>query len=476
MADQDNKITTGGSTDFVSEVARYFLDFLETNFHKRRTPKRSIKYRDNNDLLLGINLRKYEKFNSTIWKAINSSFEKSNSITVKRGDYTTYISTNILDLIHKQIETITSEHINQVIQLINDHIHVASSNFKEDADNAYSHALDKTIKSINIVLIKPFLDRLEKPILSQSSSNIESIYSLEDGLVSVLTLPLEEILSKSINSIIVGEEVDSLEQLAKIFELNSTKDTFREYFSNFATNDLYFEIDELANNKHLLDKHELYLYLFDIEYDKQKYPLFYIPLTITKEKESSSFHLEFDSSIYINKKAIEYVVQEYNKAKRKKGRLKNITERILYLDEHTKDFPAIIKIIINEITDYFQLSSPLDSRGQIQQTSKSILVNFSNSCHVCIFDKSDEALINDYEELLKLLDNDDSLLSDIFNKLIKDFIKEEPKPFNREVENEWDDSNISDKLVYNCPIPLNGEQRQILAAINKKGVISQVSG
>jgi hypothetical protein len=28
---------------FIKEVAKYFMDFLETDFHKRKNPKRSIQ-------------------------------------------------------------------------------------------------------------------------------------------------------------------------------------------------------------------------------------------------------------------------------------------------------------------------------------------------------------------------------------------------------------------------------------------------
>jgi very-short-patch-repair endonuclease len=464
MPTQENQNTNNGITAFVSEVARYFMDFLETNFHKRRTPKRSIKYRDNNNLLLGLNLRKYEKFNSKIWKVINSTFDKDSHLAVMRGNYTTQISPKILDLIAKQIETITGDQTDQVILLIRDHIQTASAEYNEEADKAYSQALDKTSKTIRDILIKPFLDRIEKSILSQSSSDIESIYSIEESLTDILTLPLEDIISENINYIIVGEEVDFLEQLTKVLDLETVKNIMRVFFSNFSTNDLYFEIQELVNNKHLLDKHELYLYFFDIEFNKQRYPIFYTPLTI--KKESDTFQFIFDSSVYINKKAIEYVVQEYNKEKEKRGRLKSISERILYLDEHAEDFQHTLIEIMNEVTDYFQLSPSIDFLEQ-KQISKSVLANVSNSCHICIFDKSDEALINDYEEMLKLLSSEDNLLSDIFNKLINDFIKEDPKRFNREVENEWDDSEVNEKLVFKSPIPLNEEQRQIISALNK---------
>ena len=88
---------------------------------------------------------------------------------------------------------------------------------------------------------------------------------------------------------------------------------------------------------------------------------------------------------------------------------------------------------------------------------------------MALFDKSDEALVNDYEEILKLLESGDSVLAGAFNKLIDDFIHNNPQPFNSDVESEWDNTETSERLVFNSPIPLNSEQLQILSAIRKDG-------
>jgi len=47
-----------GIIPFVTEVARYFMDFLETDFHKVRNPKRHIQNRNKDNLQVSINLNK----------------------------------------------------------------------------------------------------------------------------------------------------------------------------------------------------------------------------------------------------------------------------------------------------------------------------------------------------------------------------------------------------------------------------------
>ncbi len=97
------------------------------------------------------------------------------------------------------------------------------------------------------------------------------------------------------------------------------------------------------------------------------------------------------------------------------------------------------------------------------------MVQVTNACYISLFDKSDEALVNDYEDILQLLSEDDSALAGIFNTLIDDFIHKNPASFNQQVENEWDDTPTSQKLVFTSPIPLNSEQLQILSAVRKNG-------
>lgn len=74
IKDSPNQNKAGKATKdgllFIKEVAKYFMDFLETDFHKRRNPKRSVQLRNASNLLIGLNLSKYPSFNALVWKAV----------------------------------------------------------------------------------------------------------------------------------------------------------------------------------------------------------------------------------------------------------------------------------------------------------------------------------------------------------------------------------------------------------------------
>jgi hypothetical protein len=84
---------------YLKEVAKYFMDFLETDFHKRKNPRRTIKQRNEDNLLVGIRLDKYPSFNDAIWKSIGNSFGSKTLKQIPKGLYKSRISANLIDLI-----------------------------------------------------------------------------------------------------------------------------------------------------------------------------------------------------------------------------------------------------------------------------------------------------------------------------------------------------------------------------------------
>ena len=62
---------------FMKDVVTYFMDFLESDFHKHRLPRRNTKLRSNENLLVGINLQKYPSFNKLVSRLIGKNFSKA---------------------------------------------------------------------------------------------------------------------------------------------------------------------------------------------------------------------------------------------------------------------------------------------------------------------------------------------------------------------------------------------------------------
>jgi AAA domain-containing protein len=453
---------------FIKEVAKYFMDFLETDFHKQRAPKRTIRFRDANSLLVGINLKKYSTFVPKIWYLISHAFPRSLLNEIRREVYRTEIPRGLLELIRLQTEGISEEEIAKVVNEIADEISRVAVSYAKEYDRALTVATEAATRAIQKEVVIPLISNLEKPLQNLDLGDENRVYLMQEELTAVLSELLVTKISELLRLTLGKQQTDAVTELRSVFELNEAKARVLAFFESFKVGDLFPELFEMERNRKILDKQELYLYFCDILYDNAKYPIFYIPSSLTVHDDVLA--IEFDSQVYINKRALEYVVQEVNQKEERRGALKCCSERIIYLAEHEADFVDVLAAALQELTNVLQLDGTIDIGNSANQVAKSQLVKVSNACYFGLFDKADEALVNDYEEILRMLAmGKDNPLAAAFQKLIDDFIHREPESFTLEVEDEWYESPPSDRLVFNSPIPLNSEQRQILSALNKNG-------
>lgn len=451
---------------FIKEVCKYFMDFLETDFHKRRLPKRQVKYRDSNNILLGFNSNKYPSFKKQVCKLIGQSFNKEALSKISKGVHKASISKELLDLIKRQISKLDNKELNKILSNTEIVIQKVGSQFKENYEGGSEIICDYLSEAYKKVFVKPFIDSISESVVSQSIADANDIYLIEEELTAVLTSEIKDISLRLLRMAIAKEKVDVKKELDKAFNLGELKDLLTLFFEELKVGDLFVEIFELEGNRKILDKHEFYLYFGEVTHEKNKYPVFYIPFQAFQNK--NTFNIEFDAQVYINKKALEYITQEYNKETEKVGKLKSIAERIIYLAHHEETFPRIVDNVFADIVNFFSLDEEVNILNPEKQTARGKYLTLSNTISIALFDKADEALVNDYEEILQLLNNADNPLQAMFNKLIKDFLHTEPLNIANDIADEWDDLETEEKLVIKSPIPLNSEQAQILKALKNK--------
>ena len=97
MAKEITKSENIETISFVKEVAKYFMNFLETDFKKRRIPKRNSIQKTQKGLRVGIDLKKYPKLKKTFFALLNSGFKKE-SLEIKKGEYVNNVPKNLFNL------------------------------------------------------------------------------------------------------------------------------------------------------------------------------------------------------------------------------------------------------------------------------------------------------------------------------------------------------------------------------------------
>ena len=106
--------TNKNPINFMKEVAKYFMDFLESDFHKKNAPKRAVIYRNQKNYLVWTNLKKYDKFFNLVLETVHANFEKE-ALTVKKGEYYTKIPQDFLDLIQLKVDQIDDSKLDEII-------------------------------------------------------------------------------------------------------------------------------------------------------------------------------------------------------------------------------------------------------------------------------------------------------------------------------------------------------------------------
>jgi len=453
-------IEDDSSLKFVKEVAKYFMNFLDTDFKKGRIPKRNTIQNTQKGLKVGFDLKKYPKLKNNLLTILNNGFEKE-ELKVKKGEYTTNIPDFFSFLIVNKIGDISEENIETVFDEIQNTIQENVIFYTKEYDKFLEETIEQTKSIFTKYLILPFLDELDKPLENLDMADENSKYQLEidmvDSLFSLFEEKYREVLQGAFQNPENFKPKDSLREIMKLPEI---KNNLINFIENIVIGDAFYDTYQIYRNTKIIDKTEIYVYFYEIAFEKNKFPLFYIPITI--KKDENKFTFQFEKRLFINTKAINFVVQEYNLQVQKKSTLASEFDRILYINGED-NFLSVLDTVIEKIENFFEFNKNIDLSNAEFQKSENLVCSLSNKCYIYLFDKSDEALINDYEEIL----NDDGVIIDNFSKLINGFVEENPKPYMEEIDKEWQEENIPQRLVFESPIPLNTEQKQILMALEK---------
>ena len=141
-----------------------------------------------------------------------------------------------------------------------------------------------------------------------------------------------------------------------LYEHSEILDAIEQFFVTYGVRDLADDLNEIYNNNKTLDKTEVYVYFYDISFQKVTYPLFFVPVSLSSKKGEWTIALE--SPLYINKNALEWIAQEYDSNTEKQGHIKTIGDRIIYLPE-VHDPISHFGEILSELCRYFETNETL---------------------------------------------------------------------------------------------------------------------
>ncbi len=190
-----------GETSFVFAVAKYFMDFLETNFQKRRIPKRIIQTRNKKNLLVGLNTKKYFNFYLSLLQKLNSELGNAMSLTVSKGQHTVGLSGAIQSAVKNYSESIDGAKHETFLNNVADEIKTIIINNQNDAELAKTIALTRTQELCHAAFVQPLFEKIGSSLKSlydfDESHVIELSFELNEAIIATIEETLNEIVSKT---------------------------------------------------------------------------------------------------------------------------------------------------------------------------------------------------------------------------------------------------------------------------------------
>lgn len=452
--------------EFSRKVCRYFLDFLESDFKRAQAPRRRIQLKNDAGFRTAIPLRKYPLLADAVWKLAQKKVEDGLTVAIPPRKFTATISPILLNLIEQHVGAIPAEHFERIRVLL---IKLAETSLPHAAANpeAYIEGVQTGFAElVSRELAAPLLVLLEGVFRQQAYAAVESIFEIETDLVDAISEPVISNLPEALNTYLVKrDQAPAKGVLNDFFEDGAVRERLTQFFSEFATADAYQELRDIRQYASTGDNLQLYVYFVDLRFSAHTYPVFYMPVRVEFREDTAVFNLTIDPHLYVNKRAIDFVQQE-----RKKAALFNaispISDRIIYLEPEQKAIDVMTEKMGN-LVPAFDLPGILVLDGAHLRRVDTAQVKLTTSAYLAVFDRSDEATLNDYEELLAAVEADSVAVQGLFERIVKGFILDEPKSILSKIDSQWDATPISDRLVAEAPIPVNAEQRKIMAALKE---------
>jgi hypothetical protein len=183
-------------------VTIYFRDFLETDFHKRRLPKRSIRQRNQDNLLVGVKVDKYPSFVDVVWKLSKTNFNNGVLKQISKGSYRASVPPSLLALVEAQIKGIKEDLLASIASTLADNAQKMGKAYKDDYDRAVDSLIAIAATAINSQIVKPLVNSLAKPLAKLALTDENLDYMMEEELTAILVQPLEDTVATIIREII----------------------------------------------------------------------------------------------------------------------------------------------------------------------------------------------------------------------------------------------------------------------------------
>lgn len=457
------------------QISGYFRDFLESDFKRKSAPRRRILLQSDAGFRCGMRTRPYETLERAVWDLLSRPTAASESITISPRLHTRSISPTLRKVIDSQISEIKEDALFRVRDSFAREVLTTVGQGASDPE-AWIDAMQVfAAAQVSERIVRPLVQKLDEPLKRSSYDFMDSLYAAESDMVRAVADPLVSSTPDALARYLAAPAQPILDELlAGSLQLDRVKEALGEFFNGFITADAFLELRDIETYASINEGFQIYLYLGALKFRAAQYPIFFVPLEVTRLDAGRGYQIRLTNQLFANRSSVEFVLQELAAAKNREW-ANPLHERILYLTPE-QSILEVAKGLYKAVAASLGLAGQTDlsSRGL---DAAAVDVTMSPALHLCAFERGEESLVNDYEEIVTLARQGGSEVVDLFEKLVGDILSDNPKSIGRQVEAEWDGLPLVERMVFDSPIPLNEEQRKVLLAVrNPEGAIVVVEG
>jgi len=382
------------------------------------------------------------------------------SVAVSPGRYTRSLNPTLIDYLQKRIDAITDDDFHVLASELQSHIVAGYSRMFDDHEAWIDDAMQRASVLAADRIVSPLMKAIRAALVRHADDPDDRAFDLETTLISKLIEGLSQTLPGILNTYATTRD-DSLIEAALCSALDPAgcRGIVKEAAQEFWTADALSQLHDLMSYIETGENLQAYLYVGTLRYRNHTYPLFYLPIMLSRD--GATINLSLEPHIYVNRQALDYVLQDVadNTAV-----ISPIRDRIVYLGPQ-QVAANVIDAMADTLSVHLGLPRPIRLCGASLEQESTTKIVLRNQLIIAAFDRADEALVNDYEQILTAAQRGGDQVTALFEDIVKAVMAGEPTSLIASVEREWLDSPLINRLIAESPIPLNEEQRKILMAL-----------
>ncbi|MEJ8851775.1 ATP-binding protein [Variovorax rhizosphaerae] len=456
------------------KVSRYFCDFLDTDFKSGQAPRRRITLTTPEGFRSGMRLAPYPALDREVWNLLSRPSGEDRSLDMVPRKYNRPISAVLQKIVREQVLAIAEEQIVAVRTGLRAEVIASRPAPSADAE-AWIEATQAALRAlISKSIVRPLVTQLEGPLKQQAYAVMDSLIAAEGDLIQRVGADLAEVLPDTLAKFLATGNLQPLDEALQDFITREhTHNALLVFFDNFVAADGFLEFRDLETYVANGDGMQLYLYIGSLRYENASYPLLFVPIDIGS-MEGGGYRLSLSNHLFANRKAIDYVLAALAQAAQREWS-SPVRDRITYLTPQQSIYEVaggLFRLVANstDLGGQIELS-------QVAKDARTSKVGMSAALHFAAFEKADEALVNDYEEIIDQAKRGGSAIVDLFQGLVSQVLQGNSESIRTAINKEWDDFPLVDRVLDDSPIPLNEEQRKVVLATRRdEGKILVVEG